>query len=90
MPASVFEKTTRVEDAFREASKIKSAVTDAVKNNLRTANQQIRKGRYAAEDLIEEAKHAVKQKPIAVVAIAFITGLVVGGILTCAIAPRRL
>ncbi len=90
MPASVVDKTTIIaEDALREASKIKSAVSDAVKDKLWAASQQIRRGRHAAEDLFDEAKHAVKQRPMVAVAIAFATGLLVGGILTCAVMPRR-
>lgn len=89
MPASVFNKTEVVEDALREASKIRSVVSDAVKDGVRTANQQLRRGRYAAEDMFEETKHTIKQKPVEAVAIAFAAGLLVGSILACALMPRR-
>jgi len=60
MPADTLEKPGTVEDALREVSKIRSIVTDAVQDNIRSANQAIRHGRHAAEDVIEEAKHTVK------------------------------
>lgn len=78
MPVSIAERTTIAEDALREASKIKSAVSDAVKDKLWAARQQIRQGRHAAEDFIEDAEHAVKQRPMIAVAIAFATGFLLG------------
>ena len=53
-----------VENPLREVSKIRSMVTDAVEDGVRSASQAIRHGRYAAEDAIEEAKHTVKQRPL--------------------------
>jgi ElaB/YqjD/DUF883 family membrane-anchored ribosome-binding protein len=89
MLASVFEKTTIAEDALHEASKITSAVTDVVKDKLRAANQQIRRGRNAAENMLEETKHTVKRRPIGSVAIAFVAGFLAGSILVCAVMPRH-
>lgn len=89
MPTSVFNQAAIAEDALREASKIKFAVTDAVKDKLRVANHQIRRGRYAAEDAFDEAKHAVKQRPIETLVIAFASGLLAGSILMCAVMSRR-
>jgi ElaB/YqjD/DUF883 family membrane-anchored ribosome-binding protein len=89
MPASVFEKTAMVEDALREASKIKAVLTDAVKDGTRAANQQIRRGCHAAEDVLEEAKHTVKRRPIEAVAVVFAAGFVVGSLLAYFAMPRR-
>ena len=60
MPAEALKKPPALEVALREASNIRNAVEDGV----RSANQAIRHGRYAAEDVIEEAKHTVKQRPL--------------------------
>ena len=89
MPATVFDKPMMVEDALREASKLKTAVTDVVKDGVRAANQQIRRSRYAAEDALEEAKHAVKQRPVQALAIAFAAGLLTGSIVACLAMARR-
>jgi len=82
MPADVLEKAARVEEALHEVSKIGSVVTDVVEHGVRSANQAIRHGRYAAEDAIEEAKHTVKQRPLQAMGIAFAAGVLAGSLLT--------
>jgi len=82
MPTDTLEKPAAVEDALREVSKIRSIVTDAVEDSIRSANQAIRHGRHAAEDVIEEAKHTVKQKPLQSIGIVFAAGALAGGLLT--------
>ena len=82
MPAEVLKKTATVEDVPREVSKIRSIVTDAVEDGVRSASQAIRHGRYAAEDVIEEAKHTVKQSPLRAMGIVFAAGALAGGFLT--------
>lgn len=81
MQAAVLEKPTGIEDALHEVSKIRSIVTDTVENGVRSANQVIKHGRQAAEDAIEEAKHAVKQKPFQSLGAAFSVGVLTGGLL---------
>ncbi len=82
MPTDTLERPAAVEDAVREVSKIRSIVTDAVKDSIRSANQAIRHGRHAAEDVIEEAKHTVKQEPLQSIGIVFAAGVLAGGLLT--------
>jgi ElaB/YqjD/DUF883 family membrane-anchored ribosome-binding protein len=82
MRADVSEKPPTVEDALREISNIGSIVTDAVEHGVRSASQAIRHGRYAAGDVIEEAKHTVKQRPLQAMGIAFVAGVLAGGLLT--------
>ena len=81
MPADVLEKPATVEDVAREVSKIKSMVTDAVEDGVRSARQAIKHGRYTAEDVIEEAQHTVKQRPLQAMGIAFAAGVLAGGFL---------
>jgi ElaB/YqjD/DUF883 family membrane-anchored ribosome-binding protein len=64
MLANALEKPATVENPLREVSKIRSRVTDAVEDGVRSASQAIRHGRHAAEDAIEEAKHTVKRRPL--------------------------
>ncbi len=82
MQTDVFEKPAAIEDAIREVSKIRTIVTDAVEDGVRSASQAIRHGRYAAEDAVEEVKHTVKQRPFQAVGIAFGAGLLAGALLT--------
>jgi len=59
MLANVAEKPATVENhPLREVSKIRSMVTDAVEDGVRSASQAIRHGRYAAEDAIESETHS--------------------------------
>ena len=81
MQTGVAEKTAAVEDAVPEVSKIRTIVTDAVEDGVRSASQAIRHGRYAAEAAVEEVKHAVKQRPFQAVGIAFAAGALAGGFL---------
>ena len=82
MLANVAEKPATVENPLREISKIRSVVTDAVEDGVRSASHAIRHGRYAAEDAIEEAKHAVKQRPLQAMVTVFAAGVLAGTCLT--------
>jgi ElaB/YqjD/DUF883 family membrane-anchored ribosome-binding protein len=80
MPADILEKPATVEGAPREVSKIRSIVADTV-DGVRSARQAIKHGRYAAEDVIEEAQHRVKQRPFQAMGIVFAAGVLAGGLL---------
>ena len=80
MPADILERPATVEDVAREVSKIRSIVTVAVEDGLRSVHEAIKHGRYAAEDVIEEAEHTVKQRPLEAMSIAFAAGLLLGGL----------
>jgi ElaB/YqjD/DUF883 family membrane-anchored ribosome-binding protein len=82
MPANVSERPETVENPLREVSKIRSMVTDAVEDGVRSTSQAIRHGRYAAEDAIEEAKHTVKQRPLQAMGTVFAAGVLAGTFLT--------
>ena len=82
MLANVSERPETVENPLREVSKIRSMVTDAVEDGVRSASQAIRHGRYAAEDAIEEAKHTVKQRPLEAMGTVFAAGVLAGTFLT--------
>ncbi len=82
MPTNVSERPETVENPLREVSKIRSMVTDAVEDGVRSASQAIRHGRYAAEDAIEDAKHTVKQRPLQAMGTIFAAGVLAGTFLT--------
>ena len=82
MQTAVLEKESPIEEAVREVSKVRAIVSDAVEEGVRSANQAIRRGRHAAEDMAEEVKHSVKQKPFEAVGLAFAAGALAGGFLT--------
>lgn len=80
MSPAVSEMPSTVEDALREVSRIKSVVTDAVEDGVKTAVKAIKQGRYAAEDAIGEARHTVKQRPFQAMGIVFATGVLTGAL----------
>jgi ElaB/YqjD/DUF883 family membrane-anchored ribosome-binding protein len=83
------QKNATVEDVINEVSKIRSAVTDAVDDGIKSAIKAIRHGRDAAEDAIDETKRAVKRNPLQAVGIFFAAGVVVGCVVTCLGVRRR-
>lgn len=78
MAAEFMEKTATMEDVLREMSKMKTIVTDAVDDGVKQALRTIKQGRHAAEDAIDDAKHAVRQNPLEAVGIFFALGVVTG------------
>lgn len=81
MQNAVLEKDPPVENSVREVSKLRTIVSDAVEEGVRSASQAIKHGRHAAEDAVEEVKHTVKQKPFEAVGLAFAAGVLAGGFL---------
>jgi ElaB/YqjD/DUF883 family membrane-anchored ribosome-binding protein len=88
MPTNYVEIPSSVEDALREVSRIKSIVTEAVEDGVKSAVKAVRQGRSAAEDAIDEARHRVKQRPFQAIGVVFGAGVLVGGLLAW-MASRR-
>jgi ElaB/YqjD/DUF883 family membrane-anchored ribosome-binding protein len=82
MPTDVLNKPATIDDVRREVSKIKSIVTDAVEDGIKSATKAIKHGRDAAEDVLDEAEHAIKKRPFEAIGVFFAAGVVTGGILT--------
>jgi ElaB/YqjD/DUF883 family membrane-anchored ribosome-binding protein len=90
MPTTdIVEIPAVVEDALREVSRIKSVVTEAVEDGVRSALKAIKQGREAAEDAIGDARHTVRRRPFQAVGIVFAAGIVAGSLLTWLAARRR-
>ena len=89
MSADTLKVPAAVEDALYEAAKIKSIVTDAVEDGVRTALKRIKQGRHFAEDLIGEAEYSTKKKPFQALSIVFAAGVVAGSLLTWIGSRRR-
>ena len=82
MQADVLKNMPTSDEARRQVSKVRSIVTEAVGDSVRSATRAIKQGRLAAEDLIDEAEHTVKQKPFRSVGVAFASGVLAGALLT--------
>ena len=89
MSADTLKVPAAVEDALYEAAKIKSIVTDAVEDGVRTALKTIKQGRHVAEDMIGEARYITKRKPFQALSIVFAAGVVAGSLLAWIGSRRR-
>jgi ElaB/YqjD/DUF883 family membrane-anchored ribosome-binding protein len=73
----VGERLVEVRD---EASHLKTAASHAMEDAVTDAKRFAKRGRYAAEDLMEDAAHRVKRDPLRSVALGFAVGLSVGAL----------
>ncbi len=86
--AEMFDKPASVDDVLREVSRIKSVVTDAVDDGVRSALRATKQGRAFAEDKIDDARHAIKRNPLQAAGIVFAAGIVIGSVITLICYPR--
>ena len=89
MQTDVLKNMPTPDEAGRQVSKVRSIVSEAVEDSIRSASRAIKHGRSAAEDLIDEAEHTVKQQPFRSVGMAFSAGLLAGALLTWVGFSRR-
>jgi ElaB/YqjD/DUF883 family membrane-anchored ribosome-binding protein len=57
----LLEKQATVEDIFREVSRMKAAVTEAVEEGVESALRAVKQGREVAEDGVHSAVRAVRK-----------------------------
>ena len=86
--AEFIEKPASVDEVLREVSRIKSVVTDAVDEGVRSALRATKQGRAYAEDKIDDARHAIKRNPLQAAGIVFAAGIVIGSVITLICYPR--
>jgi ElaB/YqjD/DUF883 family membrane-anchored ribosome-binding protein len=85
MSSKVFDKLempATVDDVVREVSKIRSTVTEAVDDGVKSAVRAIKQGRDAAEDVIDDARRSVKRNPFKAVGVVFAAGVLIGCVLS--------
>jgi ElaB/YqjD/DUF883 family membrane-anchored ribosome-binding protein len=86
MKENVLRGTQFVEDQIsnlgREASRLKSVVSEKVDDSLVTAKRAVNRGYVSAEDLIDEASHNIKRYPVRSVLAAFAIGALAGWLLS--------
>lgn len=90
MATEFLEKSSAtVDDVFREVSRIKTVVSDAVEEGVQSAVRAIEQGRDAAEDAIHDARRAIKRNPFQAAGIVFAAGIVTGTLLSWMASRRR-
>ena len=68
----------RVVQAGVEASRLKARASHAVEDAMTEARRVAKRGRYTAEDLVDDTAYRIKREPLRSVAISFAIGLGVG------------
>jgi len=82
MALEVLEKQATVDDVLREVSRIRTVVTDAVDDGVKSALRAVKQGREAAGDAIHDARYAIKRNPFQAAGILFAAGIVIGSLVT--------
>ena len=80
MPSDVIELPASVEEALREVSRIKAIVTEAVEDGVKSAMKAVKQGRYAAEDMIGDARLSVRKRPFQAMGVVFAAGVLTGAL----------
>jgi ElaB/YqjD/DUF883 family membrane-anchored ribosome-binding protein len=80
--AEFVEKPATMDEVLREVSRIKSVVTEAVDDGVRSALRAAKQGRAFAEDAIDDARHVIKRNPLEAAGILFAAGVVIGSLVT--------
>jgi ElaB/YqjD/DUF883 family membrane-anchored ribosome-binding protein len=70
----------RLMEAGGEVSRLKTEASQAVEDGVVAARRLARRGRYAAEDLIDDAAHRVKRDPLRAMAIGLAIGFGLGAL----------
>jgi len=86
--AELLEKPASVDEILREVSRIKSVVTEAVDDGVRSALRAAKQGRAFAEDTIHDARYAIKRNPLQAAGIVLAAGIVIGSLITWICYPR--
>ena len=63
-----------------ESSRLKNAASHAVEDAVTEARRLAKRGRYAAEELIDDAAHRVKRDPLRSVILGFAIGVSIGAL----------
>ena len=82
MAIDLQETQATVEDIFREITRLKSVVTDAVEEGVKSALRTAKQGREAAEDAVHDARLAIKRNPLQSAGILMAAGFILGSLFT--------
>jgi ElaB/YqjD/DUF883 family membrane-anchored ribosome-binding protein len=82
MAHDLVEKQASLDDILREVSRIKSIVTDAVEDGVQSALRAVKQGRDAAQDVVHDARYAIKRNPFQAAGILFGAGVLIGSLVT--------
>lgn len=73
-----------------EAERLKDTVTNAVEDSVNATKRAVKKGRYAVEDLVDEATYSVKRHPLQSIGITVGIGFALGTMFGLALSRVKL
>lgn len=68
----------RLNQITQEVERLREKVSHVVEQQVDSAARVVRRGKYAAEELLDDTSHRIKQDPIPAVAVTFGIGIGVG------------
>lgn len=80
----------KVAHAGFEAERFKDKVSHAVEDTVTAAKRAAKQGRYAVEDLVDEATYSVKRHPLQSVGLTFGIAFALGAMCGLALARTKL
>jgi hypothetical protein len=78
MPTNVLTEAIHASEKVAEAIPDMNRVQTSLEDGVKGARRAVKRGRYFAEDLMEDAIHGMKRHPLQTAAISFGLGLGVG------------
>ncbi|HEX4948153.1 MAG TPA: hypothetical protein VFZ34_15885 [Blastocatellia bacterium] len=72
-----------------EAERMKERMTHAVEDTVKAAKRAAKQGRYAVEDLVDEAAHTVKRHPLQSVGWTLGVGFAIGTLFGLALSRMK-
>lgn len=89
MPSDLLDKAPSIDEVFREVSRIKNTVTQAVEDGFKSAVKAVEQGRRTTEDMIDDGKRMMRRKPVEAAGVIFAAGILTGALLTWISSRRR-
>jgi ElaB/YqjD/DUF883 family membrane-anchored ribosome-binding protein len=83
---NVIEQAVKTGIAFET---LKTQATNAIDSGIEDAKRMVKRGQYAAEDMVEDTQHMIKHDPLRSVGITFGIGFGLGAIVGLLIASRK-
>lgn len=93
MQAELLKKTinagAKAAKAGVDVARVKDNVTHAVEDTVEATRRAVKRGRYAAEDMMEDTTHCIKQHPWEAIGVTFGMGMGIGLLLGILAARSR-
>ena len=84
MKAEVFDKVIEAGSVAAQAGagihRLKGEVTETLEDGIHSAKRAARQGLRATEDLVDDARYQLKQRPFATAGISFAVGVGLGSV----------